>query len=72
MTEKLNMQDAIDVSDMQGEAANIVCDRFSDDGWVRTSVHVPSETELTIYINQQEQVIYSPGIFECSSRLRVR
>ena len=50
------MQEAIDVSDMKGVAADIVCDRFSDEGWVRTSVHVPSEMELTIYVNRQELV----------------
>ena len=50
------MQEAIDVSDMKGVAADIVCDRFSDEGWVRTSVHVPSEMELTIYINLRELV----------------
>ena len=50
------MQEAIDVSDLKGVAADIVCDRFSDEGWVRTSVHVPSEMELTIYVNRQELV----------------
>ena len=44
------------VSDLKGVAADIVCDRFSDEGWVRTSVHVPSERELTIYVNLQELV----------------
>ncbi|MCL5057508.1 MAG: formate dehydrogenase accessory sulfurtransferase FdhD [Actinobacteria bacterium] len=41
---------------MKSAAAEIVCDRFSDEGWVRTSVHVPDEMELTIYVNQQELV----------------
>lgn len=50
------MQEAIGVSNMKGVAAEIVCDRFSDGGWVRTSVHVPGEVELTIYVNQQELV----------------
>lgn len=48
------MQEAKGVLNMKSVAAEIVCDRFSDEGWVRTSVHVPSELELTIYINQQE------------------
>lgn len=43
-------------SDMKSVASQVVCDRFSDEGWVRTSVHVPSEMELTIYLNQQELV----------------
>ena len=50
------MQEASGGSDLKGVAAEIVCDRFSDEGWVRTSVHVPSEMELTIYVNQQELV----------------
>jgi len=37
-------------------AAEIVCSRFSDEGWVKTSVHVPSEMNLTIYVNDQELV----------------
>jgi FdhD protein len=50
------MQEAIDVVDLKGVEPNIVCDRFSDEGWVRTSVHVPSEMQLTIYVNRQELV----------------
>ena len=44
------------VPDTNNVAANIVCHRFSDDKWVQTSLYVPSETELTIYVNQQELV----------------
>jgi FdhD protein len=50
------MQEAIGVSDMKGLAEDIVCDRFSDKGWVRTSTHVPSEMDLIVYINGQELV----------------
>ncbi len=50
------MQEAIGVSEMKGVAADIVCDRFSDEGWVRTSVHAPSEMELILYVNRQELV----------------
>ena len=50
------MQEAIGVLDLKGVAADIVCDRFSDEGWVRTSAHVPSEMQLTIYVNGQELV----------------
>ena len=56
MTKKLNMQEAIGVSDLKGLAENIVCDRFSDKGWVRTSVHMPTEMELAIYVNRQALV----------------
>ena len=50
------MQAALGISDMKGVASDVVCDRFSDEGWVRTSVHVPSEKELAIYVNRQELV----------------
>ena len=50
------MQEAIGKLDLEGAAPDIVCDRFSDEGWVRTSTHVPSEMELTIYVNRQELV----------------
>src|SRR3972149_4292750 len=50
------MQEANGVSGMTGVAADIVCDRFSDQGWVTTSVHVPIERELTVYVNLRELV----------------
>lgn len=37
-------------------AVDIVCDRFSEQGWERTSVHAPVEKEITIYVNRQELV----------------
>ncbi|MBS4025346.1 MAG: formate dehydrogenase accessory sulfurtransferase FdhD [Clostridia bacterium] len=56
MTKELNKQQAIDGPDKKGVAAEIVCHRFSDEEWVKSLVHVPSELELTIYINQLELV----------------
>jgi FdhD protein len=50
------MQSAIDIPDVKGVAADIVCDRFSDKGWVRTSVHAPLERELVVYVNLRELV----------------
>jgi FdhD protein len=50
------MQEAVAVSDMQEVAAEVLCDRFSEEGWVRTSVHVPLERELTVYVNLRELV----------------
>lgn len=50
------MQERIGGSDMKGVAADIVCYHFSDEGWGRTSVHLPGEMELTIYVNQQKLV----------------
>jgi FdhD protein len=41
---------------MTGVAVDVVCDRFSDETWVRTPVHVPVERELTIYVNLRELV----------------
>jgi FdhD protein len=50
------MQEAIDIADLKGVEPNVVCDRFSDGGWVKTSVHVPSEAQITIYVNLRELV----------------
>ncbi len=50
------MGEATIISGLNGTAADVVCDRFSDEGWVRTTVHVPSEKEITIYVNRQELV----------------
>ncbi len=50
------MQEAADLSDVNGVAADVVCDRFSDGGWTRATVHVPLEKDLTIYVNLRELV----------------
>lgn len=50
------MQETIGISDMEGRAENVVCDRFSDAGWVNTSTHVPVEKEIAIYVNRQALV----------------
>ena len=50
------MQDGNGVPDVKGIEANVACDRFSEEGWVATSVHAPSETDITVYINHQELV----------------
>lgn len=42
--------------DQKGVAADIVCDRFGDQGWVRARVHVPNEIALAVYVNGQELV----------------
>jgi FdhD protein len=61
------MREAIGVSDMKGVAADIACDRFSDEGWVRTSVHVPTEMELAVYVNGQEliTILCTPTKLNC-------
>ena len=50
------MHEAIGTSNLKGAAVDVVCDRFSEEGWVRTAVHVPLEKELTVYVNLQELV----------------
>ncbi len=50
------MQEAIGVSDMTGMAAEMACNRFSEEGWARISLHVPLERELTVYVNLRELV----------------
>ncbi|MBT4512557.1 MAG: sulfurtransferase FdhD, partial [Chloroflexi bacterium] len=50
------MQETIGVSDMEGLAENIVCDRFSDERWVNTSTHVPVEKAISIFVNRQALV----------------
>ena len=42
-------------------------DRFSGEGWERTSVHVPSEMALAIFINRQELVtiLCTPSKLNC-------
>ena len=50
---KRNKQKAIGKTDLKGVAPDVVIDRFSGEGWGRTSVHVPSEMALAISINRQ-------------------
>lgn len=50
------MSAEISRSDLEVVAANTVCDRFSEEGWVRISVYVPRELEFTIHVNQQPLV----------------
>lgn len=56
MAKKMDMQKAIGVTGLKDTVAKVVCGRFSDGGWVRTSVYVPRELELTIYVNQKALV----------------
>ena len=50
------MREAAGKSDLKGVAPDVVCDRFSSEGWGRTLVHVPSEMALAIYVNRRELV----------------
>jgi len=40
----------------QSETTEVICHRFSEEGWTRTSANVPSEMQLTIYVNEKELV----------------
>lgn len=46
----------MDKLDPKGVTPDIVCDRFSGEGWSRDSDNLPEETALTIYVNRQELV----------------
>jgi len=48
------MQEGIGEPDKQIVLADLACDRFSEEGWTKTAVHLPREMGLTIYVNQQE------------------
>ena len=41
---------------MEDLAQKVVCDRFTDDGWVNTFTHVPVEKKISIFVNRQEFV----------------
>jgi len=56
MKEKPDAQGPVRTLDIKDVAAEVVCNRFSDDGWVKASIYVPSEMELTIYVNQEALV----------------
>jgi FdhD protein len=53
---KPNKQEAIDTLGLKGVTTDVVLDRFSGEGWGKTSVHVPSEMALAIHVNRQELV----------------
>jgi len=53
---KIKKQEAMRKLDLKGVAPDAVFDRFSGEGWARTSGHLPSEMALAIYVNRQELV----------------
>ena len=63
----MNLQKVIDETLIKGAAPEIVCDRFSNGAWLRTSAPVPSEMALTIYVNGQElvTVMCTPAKLNC-------
>ncbi len=63
----METQERKDVEDIDGVSPEIAADRFTDEGCVRTSTHVPSEMELTVYVNKQElvTVLCTPAKLNC-------
>lgn len=62
------MQESNDnMTDLKGAEPAVTCDRFSEEGWVRTAVHAPSEIKLTIQVNHRELVtiMCSPTKLNC-------
>ena len=53
--------------ELKGIASDIVCDRFSEEGWVRSSVNTPREMALLIYVNGLElvTVLCTPDKLNC-------
>jgi FdhD protein len=41
---------------MEGVAVEVICHRFSGEGWSTAAVHVPQERDITIYVNLKELV----------------
>jgi FdhD protein len=51
------MEETIGISDTEGVAVNIVCNRYSDEaGWVRAVAHAPLERALVVYVNLRHLV----------------
>ncbi len=53
MTKRPNLRETAGASDLKA-AAEIISACFSEEGWARTSIHVPREMMLAIYVNRQE------------------
>ena len=53
--------------DPKDATPEVVLDRFSGDGWEKTSANVPSEMALAIYVNRQELVtiLCTPSKLNC-------
>ncbi len=50
------MQDTLEEMAIGGVSPEMAVDRYSEDGWARTAARVPSEMDLTLYVNGQEMV----------------
>ncbi len=63
----METQERQDLEGIGGVSPDMSVDRFTDEGWVSTSTHVPSEMDLTIYVNQQElvTVLCTPTKLNC-------
>lgn len=61
------MQKTIGKFDPKGLDLDVDADHYSDEGWGRSSSHVPSEIALAIYVNSQEliTVLCTPTKLNC-------
>ncbi len=50
------MQDTIEELVIEGVSPEMAVDRFTENGWASASTRVPSEMDLTLYVNGQELV----------------
>ncbi len=63
----METQEERDLENIDGASPEISAERFTDEGWVRTPTHVPSEMDMTIYVNQHElvTVLCTPTKLNC-------
>jgi FdhD protein len=61
------IDNTIDKPDPKGVVPDVVLDRFSDQGWGRTSGQLPCEMALTLFVNRQELVtiLCTPTKLKC-------
>jgi FdhD protein len=61
------MQEAGGGLELKTMADETVCDRFTDTGWIRTSMYVPTEMELTIHVNRKTlvKILCTPDKLNC-------
>lgn len=61
------MEKAAGITEKNGVQGDVACDRFSDEGWETTSVHVPREMKLSVYINHRElvSILCTPTKLNC-------
>jgi FdhD protein len=61
------MQESTEELEAKGITPDLPCDIYSEDGWVRTKTNLPSELEITVYVNGKEMVkmLCTPAKLNC-------